>query len=226
MMQDSQQYILPLFDNALYPLDNFINSPSNQVAYEAINNWPVIWGIKPYELVLLIYGPASSGKTYLTKIWQRLTNAFVITQDLDVLSNELMKRYNAFIIEDIERLDERKILHSFNLLNESNKYLLMTTSSSNNNFSLMDLSSRINSILKLKINPADDEFIRKLIFKYFSDHSIMVNEQVIKYLLIHLPRQCAEIIKLLAKITRHALVHKHAITISLVKTVLSNTSYD
>ncbi|WP_341764300.1 HdaA/DnaA family protein [Candidatus Tisiphia endosymbiont of Beris chalybata] len=226
MIQDSQQYILPLFDNVLYPLDNFINSPSNQAAYEAINNWPNIWGIKPYELVLLIYGPSSSGKTYLTKIWQSLTDALVITKDLNILSNELISRYNAFIIEDIEGLEEREILHSFNLLNESGKYLLMTTSSLTNSFALPDLSSRINASLQIKINPADDELITKLIFKYFSEHSIMVNEQVIKYLLTHLPRQCAEIIKTLAKITHFALVHKHAITISLIKNVLSNASSD
>ncbi len=217
---DSQQYILPLEDKILYPLDNFINSSSNQTAYCAINNWQTAWGIQPYELVLLIYGPASSGKTYLTKIWQNLSNAFVITKNLKILSEELIRQHTAFIMEDIEELDEKTIFHCFNLLNESGKYLLMTTSQLINHFALADLTSRVNSVMKIEINQPDDELMTQLIFKHFSEHSIRVTQQVINYLLINLPRQFSQMATLLVKITRFALVHQRPVTISLIKNVL------
>lgn len=216
----TQQYILPLFDNDLYHPDNFIISVTNQHAYEKIKNWAYDWGINPYEFALLIYGPSSSGKTYLTKIWKNLSNAFVITKTKNILNDELIRQYNAFIIEDIEFFDEKEILHSFNLINEHKKYLLMTTKNFTNNFNIQDLTSRINSVMKLEIGQPDDELMKKLIFKHFSDRSIRVNEQVINYLLINLPREFDKIFKLLKKITDFALVHKHPITISLIKNAL------
>lgn len=219
-MPNSQQYILPLFSNDLYALDNFINSLSNQVAYNLIKNWSVSWGSKPYEFTVLIYGPPSSGKTYLSKIWQNLSNAFFIKKDLDILSAEDIMQYNAFIMEDIEFWDERKVLHCFNLISEYRKYLLMTTGSLASNFALQDLSSRINAVVRLEINQPDDELMTKLIFKYFSDQSLKVSDCVIEYLLINLPRQFDQMIKLLGVITHFALVHKRAITVPLIKQVL------
>ncbi|MFP3018494.1 MAG: hypothetical protein ACEY3E_06420 [Candidatus Tisiphia sp.] len=219
-MPNSQQYILPLFSNDLYALDNFINSLSNQVAYNSIKNWSVSWGSKPYEFIVLIYGPPSSGKTYLSKIWQNLSNAFFIKKDLDILSAEDIMQYNAFIMEDIEFWNERKVLHCFNLISECRKYLLMTTGSLASNFALQDLSSRINAVVRLEINQPDDELMTKLIFKYFSDQSLKVSDCVIEYLLINLPRQFDQMIKLLGVITHFALVHKRAITVPLIKRVL------
>ncbi len=219
-MRDSQQYVLPLFGNDRYVLDNFINSPSNQIAYNSIKNWSRIWGSKPYEFTILLYGPPSSGKTYLSKIWQNLSNAFFIKKDSDILSTEHVMKYNAFIMEDIEFWQEKKALHCFNLISEYRKYLLMTTGSLANNFALQDLSSRINSVLRLETKQPDDELMSKLIFKYFSDQSVKVSDCVIGYLLINLPRQFDQMIKLLGAITHYALVHKRAVTISLIKHVL------
>ncbi|MCC8398274.1 MAG: hypothetical protein LN569_03100 [Rickettsia endosymbiont of Labidopullus appendiculatus] len=219
-MRDSQQYILPLLGNDRYILDNFITSSSNQVMYNSIKNWSIAWGSKPYEFTILLYGPPSSGKTYLSKIWQNLSNAFFIKKDSDILSAEHIMQYNAFIMEDIEFWHERKVLHCFNLISEYRKYLLMTTGSLANNFALQDLSSRINSVLRLEIKQPDDELMSKLIFKYFSDQSVKVSDCVIEYLLINLPRQFAQMIKLLGAITHYALVHKRAVTIPLIKHVL------
>lgn len=221
-MTQFQQYILPLFDKEPCHIDNFINSASNQLAYDAISNWPISWGSKPYELVLLIYGPASSGKTYLAKIWQNLSKALFITKNIDMLSEELLKCYRAFIIENIESWNEKKLLHCFNLINEHRKYLLITTENSSNNFLLPDLSSRIKSIIKLSITQPDDELMRKLIFKHFSDHSIIIAEQVINYLLINLPRKFDQIINLLKFITHFALVYKRTVTVSLIKSALKD----
>ncbi len=221
IMKDSQQYVLPLFGNDQYILDNFINSPSNQVAYNSIKNWSVTWGSKPYELTVLLYGPSSSGKTYLSKIWQNLSNAFFIKKDSDILSVEHIMQYNAFIMEDIEFWHERNVLHCFNLISECRKYLLMTTGSLANNFALQDLLSRVNSVLRLEIKQPDDELMSKLIFKYFSDQSVKVSDCVTKYLLINLPRQFDQMTKLLGTITHYALVHKRPITISLIKYVLN-----
>ena len=218
-MPDFQQYILPLFESNTYHLDNFISSTSNQTAFHSIENWREVWGSKPYERTLLLYGPPSSGKTYITKIWQNSSNAFFIKKDSNMLSGEAIKEYNAFIIEDIELWDEVNVLHYFNLINEYNKYLLITTGRPYNNCVLQDLSSRLNSLMRVDIGQPDDELMKKLIFKHFSDNSIQVPEHVLKYLLINLPRQFDQIMKLLKAVTTAALVQKKTVTISLIKQV-------
>lgn len=72
-----------------------------------------------------------------------MSNAFFIKKDLDILSAEDIMQYNAFIMEDREFWDERKVLHCFNLISEYRKYLLMTTGSLASNFALQDLSSKL-----------------------------------------------------------------------------------
>jgi chromosomal replication initiation ATPase DnaA len=219
-MSDSQQYILPLFVNSTYHLDDFINSSSNQIAYDFIENWRSVWGSKPYEHTLLLYGPPSSGKTYIAKLWQNASTAFLIKQDSNILSDEVIKEYNAFIIEDIELWNEVNVLHYFNLINECKKYLLITTAKAYNNFALPDLSSRLNSVMRVEIRQPDDELIKKLIFKHFSDNAIQLPEHILKYLLINLPRQFDQTMKLLKAVTNAALVHKRPVTIALIKQVL------
>ena len=219
-MPNSQQYILPLFDNTPYHLDDFITSTSNQAAYDAIENWPVTWGNKPYEHTLLLYGPPSSGKTYIAKIWQNLSNAFVIKKGANILSGTIIKEYNAFILEDIELWDEVEAFHYFNLINEYHKYLLITTGQVLKNFVLRDLSSRLNTVMHVEIKQPDDVLMKKLIFKHFSDNAIRVPEHILNYLLINLPRQFDQIITLLKEITNTAIVYKRAVTISLIKQVI------
>lgn len=218
-MPNSQQYILPLFVNSTYHLDDFINSTSNQAAYDLIENWRVAWGSKPCERTLLLYGPPSSGKTYITKLWQNFSNAFLIKQDSNILSDEAIREYNAFIVEDIELWDEVNVLHYFNLINEYKKYLLITTGKTYNNFVLPDLSSRLNSVMRVEIGQPDDELMKKLIFKHFSDNAIQVPEHILNYLLINLPRQFNQAMELLKAVTNTALVHKRAVTITLIKQV-------
>ena len=119
-------------------------------------------------------------------IYHDLKKYQVIIQGL--FSNLTLQCYKAFIIEDIELWDEQKALHCFNLISEYRKYLLITTKNSVNNFALQDLSSRINSVIKLEIKRPDDELMRILIFKHFSDHAVIVSDNVIEYLLIILTK--------------------------------------
>ncbi|MFY9589941.1 HdaA/DnaA family protein [Rickettsia endosymbiont of Halotydeus destructor] len=213
-----QQLIFPFSHNTKYHPDEFIVSQSNRLAYDKLKNRQTDWGVNPYKFTLLIKGPPSSGKTYLTKIWQNLTNAFII-QDI-FFDEEILAKYDSFIIEDIENWQEVILLHLFNLINERQKYLLLTISNINKNFILPDLSSRIKSVLTIEIEPPDDELMKILIFKHFSTSSITVAENVADFLLVNLPRQHKEIMERLEQINNFALISKRKVTIPLVKEVL------
>lgn len=222
------QFILPVTTGELYRLDDFIVSDSNQAAYKLINAWPANWGHQPYPYSLLIYGPPSCGKTYLTKIWQKLASAYQIKKN-EPLNAHILKSYTTFIIEDLESWNQQQseVLHYFNLINEHKKYLLFTATTSQHNFTLQDLASRINSIFKVEIKSPDNELIKTLLFKLFSSKSIKISERLLAFILLHISRQFNEILNLVEKVNHFALTHKRNITIPLIKEVMGwgNNNY-
>lgn len=210
------QFTIPMQDPGSYHIADFIVSTSNREAYDFITGRLQKWGVMPYDKTLLLYGEHSAGKTHLAIIWQKLTNAEILSKNntINLSSN------SAFIIEDIENQPEEQLLHYFNLAHEHKKYLLLTTANLQNNFKLPDLNSRINSILRLEIRPPDDELLEIFLFKYFSGNSLIVSRQVQSFLLKHCPRRFDLLINLLKKINQEALTYKKAVTINLVKGVL------
>ena len=88
--------------------------------------------------------------------------------------------------------------------------------------SLADLSSRINSVNKVDISMIDDELMRILIFKQFSNFSIVISEEVIKYLVKILPREVPKILSIISEINQNSLISKRKITIPFIKQILGN----
>jgi chromosomal replication initiation ATPase DnaA len=203
-----------------YDPQEFIHSTSNNEVYNQIKYWEKNWGIRPYRCSLLIYGPKSSGKTYLTKIWQNLSGAFLIDNN-HVFHEDLLNNYSSFIMENIEDRQEEDLLHHFNSINEKQKYLLMTTSTLDLNFKLKDLSSRISSTLRLEIKQPDDELMKILLFKLFSNHSIQISNAILNFLLINLTREFNKIIEFVNRLNQFALVNKRKVTLKLVRDILN-----
>ncbi len=215
-----EQLVLPLASN-IYNPQEFIISNSNFVVYNRVINYKTTWGVPPFENILLIYGPVSSGKTYIANICKQLYGAFIINNDnINILDDEIFLENKIFVIDNIENYKEINLLHNFNRINEQGKYLLLTTGKFNNNFQLNDLSSRINSVLKLEIKQPDDELMRTLLFKYFSDNFMQTTDIVVDFLLRHIPRQFEQIKISLQLINNFAMTHKKKVTISMIKQIL------
>ena len=214
------QFAFP-FDVDPYNPSEFIQSNSNREAYNAVNNWPQsIWGVAPYPNALIIRGPESSGKTFLAKQWSIKTDAFFIELKSD-LTEDILLRNKAFVIDGVDAdIDEEKILHNFNAIHEHNKYLLITTNKIPE-IRLPDLSSRMHALNIIDIDFPDDALIRILIFKLFSNYSIIINKEIINYLVKIMPRTFPEIIDSIYKINEYALRSKSKITIPLIKIVLN-----
>lgn len=214
-----QQFILPLSPAPSYKVEEFIVSTANKEIFEVIKNWPTKWGHLPYPYSILIYGSPSSGKTYLSRIWQNINSAYLLNPTN--LNNEILNFNSAFIIENIENWPEEELLHNFNLINENKKYLLVTSSLMYPNFNLRDLSSRFKSIAKYEIKLPDDELIKIFLFKLFSNKSVKVSKKVLDFLLKYLPREFNKIIELVDQINNYGLAQRHSITIPLIKKVLN-----
>jgi chromosomal replication initiation ATPase DnaA len=201
-----------------YLTNDYIVSLCNVEAYKAIQGdvaWP--------NNQLLIIGDESSGKTHLTKIWQERVNGKILTDNENF--SQYANRYSAYILEDIESLKTEEYL--FHLINfaRNNSFSLLLTSQILPNFLLADLRSRINAMHKILIRKPDDEMLRILLLKQFSDRQLRITPEVIDYIISRAERSFEFIAKLVTLIDQMSLIEKKNITIPMVKKVLSTAMF-
>jgi chromosomal replication initiation ATPase DnaA len=203
--------ISPKNDNREYIL-----SKSNLDAYSFINKWPN-WPLN----ILLLYGPKSCGKTHLAKIWQEKANAsFLSAEQIYKNQYDLKKNY---IIDTIEKIhDETALLHLFNSVKEQAAgYLLMTSGNNPNNIiRLPDLRSRLNLVAVARIGDPDDDILRQMFVKQFTERQIIVEIDVINYLITRIERSFESLYDIVDRLDKKALEEKKNITIPLARKIL------
>ncbi|KJV54651.1 HdaA/DnaA family protein [Orientia tsutsugamushi] len=214
------QHTINFPNNSKYLEEDYIVTSSNFDAYQLIKNWPSMWGITPYSKSLLVCGPPSSGKTYLANIWQRYANAVFMSSSDNI--DQFYQTKPSFIIEDIDKTHwtDKKLLHIFNILHENNKFLMLTCSIHPTNFILPDLTSRLSAVLTTKLHRPDDEMMKIVLMKAFSERSLKVSTEIINYLSSRLTREFSIIHDTVKLIDKYSLEHKRNITIPLLKELL------
>ena len=153
--------------------DFFCVSEKNIFAYKLVSSWP-----KWVNKNIYIYGPVSSGKTLITDIWQRKTNAIRISKTF--LSNlgfnknqKLMLNNRCWIIDDLDEISfnekntEENILNFINILNENKNFLLITAKSPPLalNLKTKDLQSRLSAFVIAQLKEPDEGLLKKLLLK-------------------------------------------------------------
>jgi len=214
-----QQIAFSFTGSDAYDSEEFIESSSNSLACYAVNNWQNHWGVDPYPRALIIQGPKASGKTFLAKRWAKNTSALFIKKMHEITEN-ILDYHRAFIIEDFDSSwNEEKFLHIFNLFSETHKYLLVTCRALPE-IKLPDLASRMKSINLINIQRPDDEMMQMLIFKLFSNYSVVISNEVVSFLIKVLPREFPAIAESVKIINEFALENKRKITVPIVKQAL------
>jgi len=218
LVETYSQLILDFAPRDAYNPDQFIVSSCNQEVYNYLTDWVVgnRWGVIPYSYSLVISGPKNSGKTFVAKIWAMANNACILPRNLKYFDYDLLKRYNCFVMDDIDFSQENDILHVFNIINEHRKYLLLCVEKMPE-IKLPDLRSRLLSLNSLKIHSPDDDLIGLLLQKLFASYSVTVKQEVINYLLNHLERDFFSITNFARNINLYSLRYKQKITIPLIK---------
>ena len=206
--------------------EDFLVAPSNQQAIAWIDRWPD-W---PGPL-LVIVGPAGSGKTHLANVFINKTGAKNVS--INMLETDgpatIADTAKAVVVENAESfikagLDEH-LLHLYNLARECDVRILMTaeTAPARWQVNLKDLSSRLNTAPVAEINPPDDALISALLIKQFSDRQINVGQDVINYLLSRMDRSFADVRHVVESTDRLSLSEKRGVTIPLVRRVLEDS---
>ena len=122
----------------------------------------------------------------------------------------------------VEKVDEKSIFTLFNIVEQDNKFLIVTSTSSivDINFKLADLKSRAKNFLLQNIEKPDDELIFALILKNLSDRQISLDKKLIHYIIKRIDRSYGKIIDFIYKIDEVSLKKKRSIDFKIIKEVL------
>jgi len=194
--------------------DFFVNS-TNKKAVDLVSLWPD-W----HNKAAIIYGESKSGKSHLGNIWMQRADATLIDLKNNDINNNKDSKIN-YLIDNfslIKQDQENIILDIFNQCLFNNNYILFLCSEIKDiNFKLKDLESRFNSIFSTIIEKPDDQIIEVLIIKYFSDHQVLITNDVIKYLSGRIERSYNDLFNMLDKINNLSLKNKQKITIPFLR---------
>ena len=224
------QLSLNLKKKGIYEKDDFLVSSSNKEAYKLVNSWPE-WRSRK----IIIFGDRGTGKTHLSKIWQKNTSAIILNlnQLKKIKFESFFKKKNIFIIENIsdffDKINnkeknnlEKQLLHFYNLIEEKKGYLLLTSLIAPKlwKISLPDLKSRILSSIAVKIKKPNDQLLSSVLVKLFVDKQILIDKKIIKFIVYRSERSFANLENIVNKIDKQSLITKKKININFVKKLI------
>ena len=218
-MKNLNQLLLKFDLKQNYKSEDFYVNKSNFFAFSLIEKWP-----KWEKNILNIHGEKYSGKTHLANIFinkhkGKKINSKSFTDDdikkLKIHENIILDSYN-------NNIDERLLYALFNLVDQSNKYLIINSLKPINEmtFKLNDIKSRSKNCLFAKIDNPDDELIFALILKSFSDRQIKIDKKIIDFITKRIDRSYSKISEFIYKIDELSLKKKKPINIKTVNEIL------
>ena len=219
MIRDTNQQIIKFDYDQNFKDYDFYVSKSNQKIFNLLSQWPN-WS----KNFLNINGENFSGKTHLVNIFLKKFKGIKIESNL--LTNEKLKEikiHQNIILENLEEnVDENLIYTLFNIIDQDNKYLIVTSIDPivNINIALLDLKSRCKNFLIQNIEKPDDELIFALILKNLSDRQISLDKKLINYAIKRIDRSYSKIFDFIYKLDELSLKKKKPIDLKIIKEVL------
>ena len=199
--------------------DDFYVGKSNYYAFEIINKWP-----KWEKNCLNIHGEKYCGKTHLVNIFLKKFKGIILnSSSLNDESFQDIKIYQNIVLEDFDKNINEKLIYSlFNIIDQDNKYLMVTSTEpiTNIKFKLDDLRSRTKNCLLAKIDNPDDELMFALILKNLSDRQIIMDKKLIDFIIKRVKRSYSKIFEFIYKIDRISLKRKKPIDFKIIKEAL------
>ena len=220
-MRDINQKIIKFNYEKNLKNDDFFTSTSNKHVYSFLNSWP-----KWEKNFLNISGEKLSGKSHLMSIFLKKFKGIIFDAykfNNDDLVN--IKLHENIIIEDLnEEINEKLIYTLINIIDQSNKYLIITTLKpiSELDFNLNDLKSRTKNFLIQNIKKPDDELVFALLIKNLSDRQITIEKKLVNYIVKRIHRSYSNIFDFIYKIDEVSLKKKKSINLSIIREILGD----
>ena len=208
------------FKTTYFEKDFFV-SANNFEAFKLIESWPK-WSSKQIN----IFGPSGCGKTHLINILSKKLNLMSVNaKKFDKQIINLVEKFDCIVIENYDENINDKLLYSLiNQVKQYDKIIIINSSRSIKNLKikLVDLKSRLNSFLEIKIDLPTDDLIRVIISKTFSDKQIDLNSRNLEFIIKNIERSYDKIFQFIKDIDNISLSTGKSININLIKKVLIN----
>lgn len=209
-----------------YGRDTFVPGASNHAALRLIESWPD-W----HSSVVLVSGPRGSGKTHLAHIWAKRADAPILeAAGLSISMLPGLEDGGAMVIEDVDAatFPETALFHLINRTKEVRASLLVTSREAAGSWgvSLPDLRSRLRMAAAVALGAPDDELLRKVMVKLFADRQLIVDKQVVNYLLVRMHRSLGFAATVVRALDVAALAAGRRITRAVAAEVLADLDAD
>ena len=223
-MNKTRQLALDLAHRPAFGVEDFFLSQSNELAVKLIDDWPN-WA----QYAQLLIGPQASGKTHLVNVWLLHSQAHVIeAADLHKTDLQQIPLDKAICIENLHcgLASEDALFHLLNKVNESGGQLLLTSRVGIGElaFQLKDLRSRLQALPSISINTPDENLLKAVMIKQFSDRQIEIEPQLVEYLFKRMERSLQAVTKIVDELDRGSLGTGRAITKVLAREILLDKS--
>ena len=177
------------------------------------------------DTILLLVGPRGSGKSHLASIWA--TNAHAWTIDATQITQDKVPHLvsnGALAIEDMDRgeRDEAALFHLLNLAREKRAFLLITSETPPDRWSLRtpDLLSRLRLAPSVALEAPDDALLKAVLVKLFVDRQLVVDTSVVDYIALRIERSLAKASELVALLDREALSRGRRVSRAIAAEIL------
>ncbi len=200
--------------------EDFLISPSNEIAFHYLEKWPN-WP----DRVLLLTGPEASGKSHLAAVWSAQSRAWT-EKASDIVLDRVphLVSSGALVIEDCDQstLDEHAMFHLVNAARERGTYLLLTARKGPMEWNIKtpDLISRLRLAPEVKIDRPDDALLNAVLFKLFIDRQLVIDTTIIAFIQSRIERSIAAARDFVERLDREGLARGKPITRSLAAQLL------
>lgn len=192
--------------------DDLVVTPANRAAAGLVDRWPD-W---PATVVVLA-GPAGSGKTHLGRIWAAAAGAGIAAARQPLAPRpDGAPGGPALFVDECEagRIDEAALFHAINEAKSAGANLMLASRSfpSAWDVRLPDLASRLKAATVVEIDEPDDLLLAGVMTKLFADRQVEVDGAVIQYLVRRIERSLATAIQVVDRLDSVALARQTRIT--------------
>lgn len=198
--------------------DDLVISDPMSAAVTIVDQWPV-W---PSPVVILV-GPAGSGKSHLARIWSEKSGAVPVQPSAGSLAANQVGAA-PLLFEDADRtgFDDTELFHLINAVRQAGSHLLITARSWPVSWpvALADLASRLKAATVVEIGEPDDALLRQVLFKLFADRQLLVDDKLVDYLVARMERSLDAAISLVDRLDKLALSRGRKISRALAAEIL------
>jgi len=210
-----------------YEEENLVKSSCNNIAINFIEKWPN-WPSD--SRIVCIFGATGSGKTHLARVWKKKSNAKILNKINHLTLNYIYENNTPLVFEDINSniyWPENLLFEFINEIKLSKNYLLITCKGDpyKIKWNLKDLISRFSSFVNIEIKLPDDNLIKNILVKQFSDRQFSIEKKLIEYISFRIERSYLAINNIVNLIDELTLKYKKPVSLSIIKEALSILDY-